>query len=396
MRFFVKRRSLEAIAVTKAIFLAFAALGLSFAPAQSAPPPGAKTSIELFDQLCIQGISRENLFYSQMAQASIRHLQPGEYAPFLPGKGVQEDFFEVRTSDAPYYATVGQVRYKNNGINCTVVHKASQQAGLLQWQNLYSSQYKNRSGSAMQFDNGRPLYFVNLGDASSVMVQFGALGEYVNYYSYSEPKKANSASNSSNENTPAASDPKAPPASSENTTRTEVPMQTESGWAYLPKAEAASPYLRLRKYAYDDTGLKNLIIFNCSKTEGNPYSNITIVFPSWFTIASFPRNSWFPSLEFRILVDRKNSYNMVGEYNNGELYFDKTPQTDKIFRSVLLADQLSIGLGAKNDEITFEFTEKVDGLMADAKAQSISKQLSAITIYSRMDGLKACEKFQTQ
>jgi hypothetical protein len=177
---------------------------------------------------------------------------------------------------------------------------------------------------------------------------------------------------------------------------TNVTVQTESGWAYLPKPEAASPYLRLRKYAFDDTGLKNVLIFNCSKTEGSPYSNITIVFPSWFTIESFPRNSWFPKFEFRVLVDGRNSYNMVGEYNNGELYFDKTPQTEEIFRSALLADRLSIGFGAKNDEITFEFTEKVDGFMAEPKVQNILKQLSTMTRYSRMEGLKACERFQTR
>jgi hypothetical protein len=91
--------------------------------------------------------------------------------------------------------------------------------------------------------------------------------------------------------------------------------------------------VRLRRY---------VLIFNCSKTEGNPYSNITIVFPSWFTIDSFPRNSWFPSFEFRILVDGKNSYNMVGEYNNGELYFDNFSDLYRRMRTFAIAGRVTL------------------------------------------------------
>jgi hypothetical protein len=173
------------------------------------------------------------------------------------------------------------------------------------------------------------------------------------------------------------------------------PIQTESGWTYLN--DSNPEVKRFRKYAYyGETGFRNSFIFNCSKNEGHPYSNITIVFPSWLNFKSFPRNVWYPNFNFRILVDNTNSYGLSGEYQDGELYFDETPQTSDIFRSILEADDLSVGFGDENDVVTFKFTEKVDGAMAEAKTEGIIKELRNTMHYSRAEVFDECAQYQHQ
>jgi hypothetical protein len=172
------------------------------------------------------------------------------------------------------------------------------------------------------------------------------------------------------------------------------PLQTESGWTYLPAKGYYGPFRQFRKYHFDGEKLLNVIILNCSKREGNPYSNITFVLPPWYEIRSFPRSSWFAKFQFRIVLDGKDSIGLVGEYRKGEIFFDRTPEQVALFRQIILADSIDLAFGNANDIISYVFTEKVDGLMADPDAQVYLPGLKGMKHFARHEVFEACKRVQ--
>lgn len=171
-------------------------------------------------------------------------------------------------------------------------------------------------------------------------------------------------------------------------------LEIESGWSVMKDAETNGPYKLFRKYMFDKDGFKNVIIFNCSKKEGHPFSNLTVVFPPTIEIKSFPRMSWEPKIDVRVLIGDKSSVSMLGEYRDGELYIDMTPNGRNYFKSMLEGNTIAFAFGEKNDVISFILTEKMDNFIADPATIKLLPEIERFSHYSRSEALNICKTFQ--
>lgn len=168
-------------------------------------------------------------------------------------------------------------------------------------------------------------------------------------------------------------------------------IQAQEEWTVLAKARTREEFLLFRRYAYTRDGIPNLLIFNCSKEPERSFSHLTIIVPPSFKVASFNRDAWLPSLEVRFLVNGRSTHGAKVEYRKSEIYFDLTPETSALFARLLSARTLSIGFGAKNDILSFEFTPKMDKLMREPV---ITSSLGAIQLMSTAAVVEECKNHQ--
>lgn len=164
------------------------------------------------------------------------------------------------------------------------------------------------------------------------------------------------------------------------------PIPMHSGWVTFKNTEGVDGFKTFRRYGIlgdDTTSMPNLIMFNCSKDVSKAASHLTFVLPKAFMPDSFPRSTWLPKIDFRILIDSKLSVLMAGEYRNGEFYLDLNTDSKENFDRIMLADTLAIGFGDKNDIVQFEFTEKIDGFFAEYIEKLGKSDLGEMTHYPR-------------
>ena len=164
-------------------------------------------------------------------------------------------------------------------------------------------------------------------------------------------------------------------------------IQMHSGWVIFKDDEVRDGFKIFRRYGYtgdyDANPMPNLITFKCSKDVTKAASYLTFVLPKSFQPDSFPRSTWLPKIDVRILIDDDLSVLMPGEYRNGEFYFDLNTDTRDKFDKIMLADTLAISFGDKNDILQFQFTEKLDGFFSDF-IQKFGSQFGEMTHYSRV------------
>jgi hypothetical protein len=79
-------------------------------------------------------------------------------------------------------------------------------------------------------------------------------------------------------------------------------IPTNTGWTIVKGLERSSYSVMFRRYSYVNDGFPNLIILNCSIRPAT-LSNLTFIVPKNIQIKSFPRESWFPKFEFRVLIN---------------------------------------------------------------------------------------------
>jgi hypothetical protein len=163
-------------------------------------------------------------------------------------------------------------------------------------------------------------------------------------------------------------------------------IQMHSGWVSFKNNEINDGFKIFRRYGYigdyDANPMPNLIMFNFSKDVTKAASYLTFVLPKPFQPDSFPRSTWLPKIDVRILIDGDLSLLMPGEYRDGEFYFDLNTDTKDRFNKIMLADTLAIGFGDKNDILQFQFTEKMEALFSDF-VQNVGSEFGKMTHYSR-------------
>jgi hypothetical protein len=150
-----------------------------------------------------------------------------------------------------------------------------------------------------------------------------------------------------------------------------------------------------RRYAFnlaDETqSMPNVWIMSCPGPNNNSYPHLDLVLPKMFGVRSFRRDNWIPKLTVRFLIDGGYSVTMEGEYQDGEIFFDDRPGQESQFKQVLGAKELSIGFGEENDIISFAFSGKVDGILADMlKRSETARTAGQMTSYDTLTMEKRC------
>jgi hypothetical protein len=169
------------------------------------------------------------------------------------------------------------------------------------------------------------------------------------------------------------------------------PIPTTSDWLTLSNRLDDANYVHYRRYAFLDDPVQpipNVLLLNCAK--GDYYTHITLELPKSFALKSFARDSWFPKLAARFLVDGKNSFTMEGEYHDGEFFFDDSPDQHDRFLRVLAAHTLAIGFGDRNDTIAFAFEDAMNAKMDAALAAARTEELGTVTFYDPATTYKRC------
>jgi hypothetical protein len=161
-----------------------------------------------------------------------------------------------------------------------------------------------------------------------------------------------------------------------------LPIPTQSGWVTFKDIEEKGDFKIFRRYGVINETLRNMIMFNCSKDFSKAASHLTFVLPKEFHPDSFPRSTWLPKIEVRVLIDDRLSVLMPAEYRDGELFADLNTDTQENFEKLMLADTLAIGLGGKNDIIQYHFTDKIDAMFT-AFIQDTGSKFGEMTHYSR-------------
>lgn len=174
----------------------------------------------------------------------------------------------------------------------------------------------------------------------------------------------------------------------------EPTFQISRSWSILKGSEIENSFLLFRRYAFDGTGLKNMIIFNCSKKENEPRSHLTFIFPPNTTRKFFSENAWLPKANVRIMTNNRGTFNLSGEYNAGELFIDKTADDVELFSKILAADGLSVSV-EDNVIASYLFTDRVDKFIMEISAKKILPDASKIQMFEPNLLTAKCDKYQS-
>lgn len=169
-------------------------------------------------------------------------------------------------------------------------------------------------------------------------------------------------------------------------------IATTSGWMKFVKDKPNLDFELYRKYSYTESGFPNTIILNCAKAKSKYLPHLTIVLPKSYEPSSFGRDSWQPKIKIHFLVDDKTSFALEGEYRKGEIYVDWTLDNSAEFELIIMADDLAVAFGDRNDMLNFHFTEKMDAVLSEIqKSGMMGAERGPMSHYSRKEALDRCK-----
>ena len=175
-------------------------------------------------------------------------------------------------------------------------------------------------------------------------------------------------------------------------------VPTTSGWATVVGSETTNGFKIYRKYSFisgSSQGIPNTITYRCSENPDDDKKNsyLTITLPNEFPIKSFKRLGHIAQFGVQVKVDNDEPFYIMSEYKDGELFIDRNSYTEFEFTKMLRADDLDVLFGAKEDEIAFHMTEKVDQALAGVGSDGSGLSLSMhFTQFSRHDMEQDCSK----
>lgn len=172
------------------------------------------------------------------------------------------------------------------------------------------------------------------------------------------------------------------------------PIPVTDKWFTIEKALNDHDFLMLRRYGFllQDASqpIPNLFILYCPHDSNTHYPYLNVTLPKNFPIASFPRGSWKPQIDVRVITDEGTSLSMSGEFRSGELDLDYSPQQADTFLKVIRSKNLAIGFGSKNDILTFNTDSKVTSVFLDILGKQDKTATGQIDSYTTDDVVQAC------
>ena len=155
--------------------------------------------------------------------------------------------------------------------------------------------------------------------------------------------------------------------------------------------------LVFRRYGYrqDLNYVPNLMLFTCQR-QPEYFNYLTIIVPKEYSLKSISRHERKPKMPIRIMADGRATYNLIGDYNQGEIAIDRTPKTSIVFDLIMDAHELSIGFGI-GDIFRFYPTSKMDAFLKEASvAAGIGvEEAGDVSFVDRPTMYQLCAAFQS-
>lgn len=184
-------------------------------------------------------------------------------------------------------------------------------------------------------------------------------------------------------------------------TENEYWLFVQQGWLFLSK-KFLTPggQFVFRRYGFRQdplTAFPNVMLFFCSPN-ARSFNNIEIIIPKDYTIKSFDRAHSNPKLPVRILVDDTTTWHFEEDYQNREMFIDRTPDNHSAFDAVMNARELKIGFGT-GDMLHYYLTHNMDSFLKEAftalPLEFANTGASDATFIDTSTAYKLCRDFQS-